>query len=73
MKRTKDGGAILYQDDGEVKLTKKEFVQSRLIRDLGRVGIIMLAMIFDIIFKTSGMLTIGIMLVMIAWRLKVGW
>ena len=75
MKRTKDGGAILYNSDEEqTKLTKAEFLQSRFLRDLGRIGIIIVTIIFDFfIFKTSGMLTIGIILVMLGWRLKVGW
>ena len=75
MKRTKDGGAILYDKDGEqTKLTKAEFIQGRFLRDLGRVGIIIVAAIFDFsLFNTSGLFTIGVVLVMLGWRLKVGW
>lgn len=74
MKRTKDGGAILQQNDEEVKLTKAEFLQSRLIRDLGRIGIICIAGAIDfIIIKSNGLLTIGMVCLMLGWRLKVGW
>lgn len=74
MKRTKDGGAILQQNDEEVKLTKAEFLQSRLIRDLGRIGIICIAGVIDfIIIKSNGLLTIRAVFLMLGWRLKVGW
>lgn len=73
MKRTKDGGAILYQNDEEVKLTKSEFLQSRLIRDLGRIGIICVAGIFDLLVIKNGYITIAAILLMLSWRIRVGW
>lgn len=75
MKRTKDGGAILYHGDGtQIKLTRAEFIQSRFLRDLGRIGLIIVATVIDLaVMRTSGLFTIGIILVMLGWRLKVGW
>lgn len=74
MKRTKDGGAILIHEDGEeTKLTNAEFIQGRFLRDLGRIGIIIVTGIFDFFFIKNGLLTIGMILVMFGWRLKIGW
>jgi len=74
MKRTKDGGAVLYNSDGEkTELTNAEFIQGRFLRDLGRVGIVILTGVVDFVFIRNGLLTIGMTLMMLGWRLKVGW
>jgi hypothetical protein len=74
MKRTKEGGAILYNSDGEkTELTNAEFIQGRFLRDLGRVGIVILTGVVDFVFIRNGLLTIGMTLMMLGWRLKTGW
>lgn len=74
MKRTKDGGVVLIKDEGEIKLTKAEFLQRRIMRDFFRIGIVLVTATIDFIFiKSNGLLTIGAICLMLGWRLKVGW
>lgn len=72
MKRTKDGGAIV---DGK-KIDKETFYRRRTMRDLLRLGIVIFAGLVDLIIPVNGefgILTLGVFLIMIGWRMKAGW
>lgn len=74
MKRTKDGGAIINQNEKEIILTKEEFIKARRTRDIFRLVVIIIGTIIDILFvKGTSLLSLGLVALMLGWRLKVGW
>ncbi len=74
MKRTKDGGAMIEFTDGKVeKLTKEEFEESRATRNMIRVSAITGIIIIETVIGSSYLVTLGVIFVMAAWRLRVGW
>ena len=74
MRRTKDGGALVEFTDGKVeRLTKEEFERSRSIRNLIRVFVIMGVIVIETLISSSYLVSLGVVFVMIGWRLRVGW